>query len=222
MTSFELLALLNVVAARVRAEAVEAERRRIGAELHDQVGQDLTYALLALGRLERDLPDELRPRFDDAIAPIHAALSDVGRLAAGLRPAVLDELGLRAGLAALASEASKDAGLRVDTSLGDLAGLSADQQLAVYRVAQEAITNVVRHSGATRAWLSTGREDGQAMIRVGDNGNGIRQTPGLGLAGMAERAALAGGTLELSSGADGTTVTLRVPCASLLEETHDE
>ena len=102
MTSFELLALLNVVAARVRAEAVEAERRRIGAELHDQVGQDLTYALLALGRLERDLPDELRPRFDDAIAPIHAALSDVGRLAAGLRPAVLDELGLRAGLAALA------------------------------------------------------------------------------------------------------------------------
>lgn len=234
MTSLDLLALLNAVASRARSDAVEAERRRIGAELHDQVGQDLTYALLSLAVLERDLPDALRPTLEAATSQLRAALGDLGRLAAGLRPSVLDELGLAAALRGLAAEASGTTGLPtglatglgVETSIGDVGGLSPDQQLAVYRVAQEAVTNVVRHARATRLELTGGRDSDQVIVRVRDDGRWLQRPPGqrppeLGLAGMAERAALAGGRLEIVTGGGGTTVTLRIPVTSREEEHHD-
>src|SRR5919201_7039740 len=121
----------------------EAERPRIAQELHDQVGQELTAALLLLSRLQSRAPEDLRAAVLDAQDTVRASLEDVRRIAIELRPEALDDLGLESALAVLCDRFAQRSGLEVSCRIPDpLPGLSPESELVVYRVAQEALTNV--------------------------------------------------------------------------------
>jgi two-component system sensor histidine kinase UhpB len=141
----------------------------------------------------------------------------VREIARRLRPEALDDLGLASALAALTNDVSRRTGLRVERQLAaDLRALEPDEELVVYRVAQEALTNVARHSGARRAWVKLGRDgDGRVALTLHDDGRGFdpgTQASGAGLRGMRERAVLIGASLDVESRpGHGTTVRLRLP-----------
>lgn len=194
--------------------AQEAERHRIARELHDQVGQSLTVVLLGLKQVEDRAPHDLRAELALLRESARSGLDDVRRVARELRPGVLDDLGLQAALAALATDVAAHGGPAVRRTFGPgLPELGHDAEVVVYRVAQEALTNVVRHAGATRVELSLLRFGTGVALEVADDGCGLAAgTPdGTGLAGMRDRAALVGGTLEVHSRGAGTTVRLLVP-----------
>lgn len=227
----ELALRFNEMLARLEAErrdatgrvlaAQEAERLRIAQELHDQVGQELTAVLLGLARVQDRVPDGLR---DDLLAVqevVRASVEDVRRIAIELRPEALDDLGLASAVAVLAERFSERLGLEVRLEIApDLPQLSTEAELVVYRVAQEALTNVARHSGVDRADLSLGHDQRRLMLTVRDRGRGLRVdlAAGTGMRGMRERAALIGATLEIRApaGGRGCEVRLEVP----LEETR--
>lgn len=194
--------------------AQEAERHRIARELHDQVGQSLTVVLLGLKQLGDRAPVELRDELALVRESARTGLDDVRRVARELRPGVLDDLGLQAALAALATDVAASGGPPVRRTFGPgLPDLGHDVEVVVYRVAQEALTNVVRHAGAQRVDLSLLRLGTDVVLEVADDGRGFGAgaVEGTGLLGMRDRAALVGGTVEVSSGSAGTTVRLRVP-----------
>lgn len=193
--------------------AQEAERHRIARELHDQVGQSLTVVLLGLKQLEDRAPGDLREELALLRESARTGLDDVRRVARELRPGVLDDLGLQAALAALATDVAAHGGPAVRRTFGPgLPDLGHDVEVVVYRVAQEALTNVARHAAARRVDLSLMRVGGEVVLEVADDGGGIPDgTPdGTGLLGMRDRAALVGGVVEVTSGRSGTTVRLRV------------
>lgn len=193
--------------------AQEAERQRIARELHDQIGQSLTVVLLGLKQLEERVPDELRDELALVRESARAGLDDVRRVARELRPGVLDDLGLQAALSALATDVAAHGGPAVRRTFGPgLPDLGHEVEVVVYRVAQEALTNVVRHASARRVDLSLSRLGGEVVLEVADDGVGIPDgTPdGTGLLGMRDRAALVGGAVEVATGRSGTTVRLRV------------
>ena len=185
--------------ARRALAATEAERVRVARELHDQVGQTLTGVVLALEEIHRRAPATLHGDIVEAQEAARAGVEEVREIARGLRPGALDELGLRSALTTLANSFT---GLRVRHSVHtDLPVLSPDQDLAVYRVAQESLTNVARHAQARSAQLELEEEDGAVVLRVSDDGCGIpvihtTATDG-GVGGMRERALLAGGRLRV-------------------------
>ena len=198
--------------------AQERERARLARELHDEIGQTLTGVVLQLEGLQRAVP----PAFQEAIADIQesarAGVEDVREIARGLRPQALDEFGLRSALVSLASQVSDRTGVRVRPRLAEkLPALAHEQDLAIYRVAQESLTNVARHANAGRVELSLVANDrGEVELRVRDDGRGIARHQangaGTGLAGMRERALLIGGRLDVRAGdGGGTEVTLTVP-----------
>ncbi|MEV7289440.1 sensor histidine kinase [Streptomyces sp. NPDC093252] len=199
----------------VRAlSAQERERHRIARELHDEVGQTLTAVLLQLKRVADRVPGELREEVEQAQEATRAGLDEIRRIARRLRPGVLDELGLVSALRSLAGEFTGQ-GLTVRPDLtGELPPLTRETELVLYRVAQEALTNTARHSGADRAALRLRVRSDAVELTVRDNGRGLGGAPeGAGIAGMRERALLVGAALTLTSGADGrgTEVGLRVP-----------
>lgn len=186
--------------------AQEAERRRIALELHDEVGQALTAAML---RLDRDDVDEAREG-------LRAALEEVREIARRLRPEALDDLGLRNALRALVANVARSAGLDLTPDIDPhLPELTGEQELVVYRVAQEALTNAVRHSGATTVRFSLTDRGSEVVLAVEDDGRGFEPSAvaeGSGMRGMRERALLVRGRLELDSGPGrGSAVRLRVP-----------
>lgn len=195
--------------------AQEAERHRIAQELHDQIGQSLTVVLLGLTRLADRAPAELAEELDLLRESARAGLDDVRRVARELRPGVLDDLGLQAALAALATDVAAHGGPLVRRTFGPgLPELPHDTELVVYRVAQEALTNVVRHARAERVELSLLRLGGSVVLEVVDDGIGFDGPvpAGTGVSGMRDRAGLVGGSLEvMSSGGHGTATRLRVP-----------
>jgi two-component system sensor histidine kinase UhpB len=195
--------------------AQEAERHRIAQELHDQAGQSLTVVLLGLKQLSDRAPAELVAELDLIRETARSGLDDVRRVARELRPGVLHDLGLQAALAALATDVSAHGGPLVRRTFGPgLPALSADAELVVYRVAQEALTNVLRHAGARRVELSLLRVGGDVVLEVSDDGRGLDGPPpaGTGIAGMTDRALLVDGTVTFESRPGrGTTVRLRVP-----------
>jgi two-component system sensor histidine kinase UhpB len=194
--------------------AQESERHRIAQELHDQVGQSLTVVLLGLKQLEQHAPADLVPELELVRESARAGLDDVRRVARELRPGVLEDLGLNSALTALATDFGAAAGVPVRRTFAPgLPELPADTELDVYRVAQEALTNVARHAGASRVTLSLLREGDRVVLEVSDDGSGSGEVrPGAGIRGMRERAALVGAALTITHPAPhGTRVRLEVP-----------
>jgi two-component system, NarL family, sensor histidine kinase UhpB len=191
----------------------EAERLRIAQELHDQVGQELTAVLLLLSRLHAHAPEELRAAILELQGSVRTSLEDIRRIAIELRPEALDDLGLASALSVLCDRFAQRSGLDVACRISELLpALTASAELAIYRVAQEALTNVARHSGSDRAELSLHPRDGEVVLTVRDHGHGLAdgRPPGSGLRGMRERAALVGARLEIQDANPGTEVRLRV------------
>jgi signal transduction histidine kinase len=198
-------------------EAQELERRRLARELHDQTGQELTGILLGLKAVEEALDPEALARAIAAVREqVVETLHDVRRLAVELRPKVLDDYGLVAALERLTQTVAEQTGLAFDleAQLGD-ERLSSEIETALYRMVQEALTNVVKHGQAGRVSIILARSQGSVTAVVEDDGRGFetdRIYEGLGLDGMRERLALLGGRLKIESrpGA-GTTLAGEVP-----------
>jgi two-component system, NarL family, sensor histidine kinase UhpB len=222
----ELALTFNEMLERLQAErreatgrvlaAQEAERLRIAQELHDQVGQELTAVLLGLSRLQSRAGDDLQGDLLAVQDVVRASMEDVRRIAIELRPEALDDLGLASALAVLGERFSERLGLKVRVVIApELPPLPTDAELVIYRVAQEALTNVARHSGAQCAELTLGSKDGQLTLTVRDHGRGLRaeRPEGTGMQGMRERAALIGARLEIGNAAEGPgcEVYLEVP-----------
>jgi two-component system sensor histidine kinase UhpB len=199
-------------------DAQEHERRRIALELHDEVGQLLTGVVLALDGLAANAVADERPRVAELQAMVRMGAEQVRELARGLRPESLEELGLRSALIGLTTAVADRAGIEVVRDFDvALPALEPETELVVYRVAQESLTNVVRHAGARRVAMGLHQRDGVLELRVRDNGSGLEDSharTGRGIAGMRERAAYAGATLQLrGEPGRGTDVRLRVPIA---------
>jgi two-component system sensor histidine kinase UhpB len=224
----ELASAFNDMLARLEAErrdatgrvlaGQEAERLRIAQELHDQVGQELTAVLLGLSRVEARAPREISAEVTEVQEAVRTTLEDVRQIALELRPEALDDLGLESALAVLCERFTERTGVRVAQRIEpDLPPLSPEIELVVYRVAQEALTNVARHSGAETAELELELEPAvnALTLTVSDHGRGLPadHVPGSGMRGMRERAALVDGRLTIDShpGSGGCCVQLVVP-----------
>ena len=194
----------------------EGERRRVADELHDQIGQTMTAIALQLDRIYQSAPDELRDDCRDARDGLLTGVEDVRRLARDLRPEALDTLGLVPALTNLADRMSRHTGIPVTRTLQrDLPDLSEDEQLVVYRVAQEGLTNAVRHARPQRIRLDLRAHDDAVVLTVDDDGCGLDDAPtsaGGGIRTMRERALSVGARLRVESRApDGTEVQLQIP-----------
>lgn len=195
-------------------QAQEAERKRVAQELHDEVGQALTAVMLQLSRLTKRAPAELEDELREAQETTRASLDDVRRIARQLRPEALDDLGLVPALGALAGTFAERTGIRIGRHIDEgLPSLAPDAELALFRVAQESLTNVARHAGTSHVdvWLEP-LGDG-VLLRVRDYGKGLDGArPGTGIRGMRERALLIGGELTIQEPtAGGVEVRLKIP-----------
>jgi len=196
--------------------AQEEERARVARDLHDEVNQSLTGLLLRLEAAREAAPPELEAELAETKALANQAMRELLSLARQLRPTALDDLGL---VAATAGQVEQLRSGEIDAEFdaeGDFSDLGDDAQLVVYRVAQEALANAARHSGAERLGVRlTRRPDAGVELRVTDDGRGFAfddAEHGLGIAGMRERALLVGGELTIESRpGHGTTVRLTVP-----------
>jgi len=208
------LSLLDMI-----VQAQEEERKSIARELHDQVGQSLAALLLAIqsGIPQDQLPAQVR---EDLAAKLRELSDEVHRLAWGMRPAILDDYGLDSALSRYVAEMASRSGLTIDYQFSgapDLGRLPSRIEVPLYRIVQEAITNIVSHANATRAGVVVLRQQRTVTLVVEDNGQGfdVASAPGsrcLGLTGMKERAALVGGEclIESKPGA-GTTIRVTIP-----------
>jgi two-component system sensor histidine kinase UhpB len=194
--------------------AQEAERARIAQELHDGVGQSLTALLLEIGVLAETQPTpEAMERLREGT---RSSLDEVRAVARQLRPHVLEDLGLRSALSALTTDLFTHGNTHVRRGImPGLPELDDSVELVVFRVAQEALTNVARHAQAQTVELSLGMRGADLVLTISDDGVGIdRDADGTGLRGMRERALLVGGALDVRRRAGGgSTVTLTVPVA---------
>jgi two-component system sensor histidine kinase UhpB len=196
--------------------AQEEERARVARDLHDEVNQSLTGLLLRLEAARETAPPELEGELAETKALANQAMTELLSLARQLRPTALDDLGLAAAVAGQVEQLGRG---EVDVAFsveGDFTDLGDDAQLVVYRVAQEALSNVARHSGADKVEVRLRRtEGGGVVLEVTDDGRGFafdESQRGLGIGGMRERALLAGGELTIESRPGrGTTVRLSVP-----------
>jgi two-component system sensor histidine kinase UhpB len=192
--------------------AQEAERRRVAQELHDEIGQNLTAAVLELNRV-REGGVVLTEALDDAQSLARDSLDTLSEITARLRPATFDDLGLASALQSLAADSERRTGIEVETFVdGALHVIDPDAELVLYRVAQEALTNALRHGECSRVTIEVRREEDAVVLRVADDGAGLGDaTSGAGIRGMRERAAMIGGRLRFTSPpTGGTSVELRV------------
>ena len=193
----------------------EDERRRLARDLHDGLGQNLTALKHRLSQVADDLDGDVRIRIDAAIALCAETLEDTRHLSRLLRPPILDDLGLVAALRWLARSQSESAGIEVVAEIVEpLPRIDTDLQTLLFRVAQEALTNIARHSGARSALLRLVARDGTLRLQVADDGRGCdpaaaERGGGSGLGGMRERLRLYDGRLELHS-VPGEGMRLRV------------
>ena len=195
--------------------AQEEERARVARDLHDEVNQSLTGLLLRLEAAREAAPPELEAELAATKALANQAMRELLDLARNLRPTALDDLGLAAAIAGLVERLGAgdvEASIEVD---GDFSDLGDDAQLVVYRVAQEALSNAARHSGAEHVAVALRHRPEEVELTVVDDGRGFafdEADRGLGIGGMRERALLVDGELTLESRPDaGTTVRLTIP-----------
>jgi two-component system sensor histidine kinase UhpB len=196
--------------------AQEAERQRVARHLHDEVGQVLTGVLLQLDALATADGENRRQRVEETKAAVRGALEEVRRIGQELRPELLEHLGLVSALTQLARSFGDQSGIVVERHFAsDLPKVSAEGELAIYRVTQESLTNIARHSQASRVELTLESGADSVVLSVVDNGRGMGEAPSNGsggLRGMRERAVLVGGALAVKPGRNGgVEVRLEVP-----------
>jgi two-component system sensor histidine kinase UhpB len=203
-------------ATRTALIAQETERLRIARELHDEIGQTLTAITIQAERAADCDPASASQALRQVADSVRESLDEVRRVARELRPEALDDLGLVNALIALSRRVGSQNGPRVERELqGILPPLSPEVELVLYRIAQEGLTNAVRHSEAGSVTLSLEADDVAVALRVADDGKGMpTQLPAgtAGIAGMRERALLVGGRLTIESRpGQGTEVRLTIP-----------
>jgi two-component system sensor histidine kinase UhpB len=198
-------------AGRAVIRAQERERRRIGQDLHDQVNQALTAVSLRLQASIEQVPPELRRELAETKRLAGQAMEEMLNLARQLRPAVLDDHGLLAALHSQVRDFGEQTGIQATFSArGAMPGLSPEQQMVLYRVTQESLSNVAQHAAASSVDVELSFI-GRTVLRVNDDGCGFvaARNGGLGLSGMRERALLVGGQFSIWSSLDqGTRVEL--------------
>jgi signal transduction histidine kinase len=212
----------SVEADRLRAAlaAADAERARWARELHDQTLQTLGgLRVLLASALRREDPATREEVIRQAMEDIEVETDNLRAIITDLRPSLLDDLGLVPAIESLV-ERRRAPGLDVTSHLtlpDPLPSLTPELQTTIYRLLQEALTNVVKHARATRAGVTVGLEEEVVSVEVSDNGVGFdpeEASPGFGLAGMHERVYLAGGSLAIESGSGGTVIRARLPLAT--------
>lgn len=200
--------------------SIEAERRRLAREVHDQLGQILTALKMTAHRNLAGVE-----RGAETLAQIDALIADgiatVRRIAAALRPPLLDDLGLGPALALAGRQFGAHVGVDCTVKVADSDCLDPEQATQLYRIAQEALTNIARHAGARRVWIEGGAVGGSYRLAIEDDGRGMAQsgmppaTPSLGLVSMRERASLSGGSLQIGSGRyGGVRIEISLPLAA--------
>jgi two-component system sensor histidine kinase UhpB len=196
--------------------AQEAERVGIARDLHDEVGQVLTGVLLQLNSIAEAAPEH-REDLDQARQAVRRALDEVRRISSELRPEMLEHLGLVSALTELSTSFARVSGVRVDRDFpASLPKLAAEVELAVYRIAQESLTNVARHAQASKVAIALQPGHDSVVLRVSDDGRGFVGAPVEhgGLRSMRERALLVGGALAIKKApAGGVEVRVEVPAA---------
>ncbi|MBI3131376.1 MAG: HAMP domain-containing protein [Acidobacteria bacterium] len=212
---------LRALSHRLQA-AREEEGARIARELHDQLGQELTALKLELGRMRRlrlvgsSGTAELDLGLEQMGAQIDACVDSIRKISSELHPSVLDRLGLAPALEWLIREFERRSGLPCDfTAEGDLRELEPQVATALFRITQEALTNILRHAEARKAEVDIREEGGQLFLCIRDDGRGFHSGEAgasLGLLGMGERARLLGGCVDvISRPGEGTSILARVP-----------
>ena len=208
--------------------AQEDERRRIAYELHDELGQDLTVLKLLIDSIKRKLHQDqsaLHNAFKEVLLEVNQTIEKVRRISRDLSPSVLVDLGLNAALRGMLKSFTRHSNIEISTDIQDTKNLfSSEQQIAVYRIFQEIITNISKHARASKVSIVGKKKNSKVFFRVKDNGIGFdieeinaRYAPekGLGLAAMAERAKMLDGHLEISSQVNsGTIIDFEVPINS--------
>jgi two-component system sensor histidine kinase UhpB len=203
--------------------AQEGERKRIATELHDEVGQSLTGVLLLLERIAGEVPAERQATFAETQQEVRRTFDEVRRIARELRPEMLEHLGLVSALRSLGAGFEDRTGVKVEWRFAPfLPSIDPDAEVAVFRIAQEGLTNVARHSDARRVWLSLEEGNNSLVLRIVDNGQGMNggsQASGGGLRGMRERAVIIGAALAIKPApTGGVEVRLEVPAYSAASE----
>jgi two-component system sensor histidine kinase UhpB len=202
-------------------EVQEKERRHLARELHDEIGQALTAAKINLQAATKEADGAKSKRIDETTAILEKLLGQVRQISLDLRPSMLDDLGLVPALRSLLDQQGRRASVAVHLSAKNVPeNLDPEIQTTCFRIAQEAITNAVRHANASCIDVDLGRENGNLRLQVRDNGRGFdadsvqAQAVGLGLVGIKERAALVDARAKIiSSPSNGTTVEVSLPLA---------
>ena len=195
---------------------VDQERSRIAAELHDSAGQGLVTIVSRLSRAGRNgVGGEAKATFEDVERETRNLLDDIRRISHDLHPAALDHLGLTGALRELRSRLVKSGDYRISLDLDPALQLGKADQLQVYRVVQELVSNSLRHSGGDAIDIRLAREGGQIVASVCDNGTASAAPggEGIGLSVVSERAAMLGGTFTLDANGQGTSARLSFPAA---------
>jgi len=199
--------------------AAEDERKRIAVDLHDKTAQTLAGLLVRLSLLKTAKDEEVRgAMLNEAADEASFAMDEVYRVVQALRPPALEMLGLKGAVEAHARSVAAQAHIEVDVDSDDLRGALDEQaEIALYRILQEALSNVVRHAHATRAVIYLRRTSDGVHVTIEDDGVGfaadrvLRDHHSLGIFGMQERASFLGGRIEIRSDGTGTTVELNIP-----------
>jgi len=198
--------------------AQEAERVGIARDLHDEVGQVLTGVLLQLNSIAEATPEH-REELDQARQAVRRALDEVRRISSELRPEMLEHLGLASALTELATSFARVSGIEVERDFAaTLPKLAPEVELAVYRIAQESLTNIARHAHAKRVGISVESGHDSVVLRIADDGRGFASGPVEhgGLRSMRERALLVGGALAIKGAPEGgVEVRLEVPASEV-------
>jgi signal transduction histidine kinase len=209
------------------------ERRRIARELHDSVGQTLAALSMNLTTVRADIEQLARTAIalNDSEGLVREMVTEVRTISHLLHPPLLDELGLASALRWYVGGFSQRSNIKVDLDMAeDFVRLPAEVETAIFRVVQECLTNIHRHSGSPVAKIRVRERDRHCQVEIEDKGKGIPQkkleemasagTPGVGIRGMQERIRQLGGTMEISSGSNGTVVAVRLPVGQLSESTE--
>jgi signal transduction histidine kinase len=208
--------------------AQDQERRRIARDLHDGLGQELAVAKMVLDKMLLHKSSQPQESWEQASSIIDRAIQQVRTMSHLLHPPLLDEVGLLSALAWYSEGLAKRSGIEtfLDVQPPEFPRLSTEVETAVFRIVQEALTNVFRHSEARKVWITLNQKDGAITVSVLDDGKGIDdrvaqlrpESVGVGIGGMKQRAREFGGQLRLSNAAPGTLLELMLPYGSVLRE----